>query len=703
MFENLKKAEDLKADFIHELRERLSALQQGGATETEASGPVDDRLAKDALRSVLEYLPEALIVVQGPELTVRIASRYAAKLLGLPFGEVLGRPYADVAARIGLYHPDGQTRTAFDDLPLVRAVRQGALVVEEQWLIERSCGHKFPILCNAGPMLDASGNVAGGVFSFIDMVRIKLFETKLTESEEQFKKVFTSSPGILLLMDLDRQTILDVNDAFTRVTGFGRDEVIGRDINALGLLQDAQDGSSVGSLLEKQGRFSNQELLARTKDGKQRVVLASGEVAQVSGRRYLISGGQDVTDLHEAREEAQRANRAKSEFLANMSHEIRTPLNGILGMTSLAMTLCTDAKAREYLAMAQQSGKHLLGIINDILDLSKIESQRFELERVAFSPRDVLENLVQAMGLEADRKGLRFTAVVEPDVPDRVAGDEGRLRQIYVNLIGNAIKFTENGEVSVRLALAEADGGGVGFPEAASPADGRVRLLSTIRDTGIGIPPEHRLRIFDTFAQVSGSARYGGTGLGLPICRRLVELMHGSIWVESELGRGSAFSFTAAFERVGREPQDFGRDAAADGEERLMPDRGGASLRILLAEDNAINQILAVKLLTMQGHAVVTAENGQEALERLAEAPCDLVLMDVRMPVMGGEEALRRIRSGQVPGCRPDIPVIAMTAHALSGDRERFLELGFDEYVAKPVDFNALRDLLKSVTPGRGR
>jgi PAS domain S-box-containing protein len=693
MWESLKAAEKIKIDFLEALRQRLSGLRGGEAPEKEASDLAAAPLGRGLLHSILEYLPEGMVVVEGEDLALRVVSRYAKELLGLSGPGALPRTYRDVSLQLPMYRQDAPAPAAFEALPLVRAVRGGELVTEEQWIVERSDGYKIPILCNAGPILDDAGRIVGGILSFVDMVDTKLFEKQLQESEEKFKKVFTSSPGILLLLDLDRNVILDVNNSFTEVLGYGREEVMGRDIGVLGLPDPPVKGASLGSLLEREGRFSNQELVIRTRQGASRIVLASADVVLVAGRRYLIAGGQDVTDLHEAREEAERANRAKSEFLANMSHEIRTPLNGILGMTSLALMTCTDHKGREYLGLAQQSGHHLLGIINDILDISKIESQRFELENAVFNPRETLENLFQTMRVEADAKGVRFDAAVAPDVPDFVLGDEGRLRQIYVNLIGNSIKFTHAGEVVVRVAVAEKAG------RRKRTGQDRVCLVSSIRDTGIGIPSNNLKRIFDTFAQVSVGARYGGTGLGLSISKRLVELMGGRIWVESEPGRGSTFHFTAELRRV--MPGEPAGEAGSQAGPRCPLPAGRPGLRILLAEDNDINQILAVKLLTLQGHEVATAGNGRDVLARLAESDFDLILMDVRMPGMDGVEAMRRIRGGEVPGADPDIPIIAVTAHALAGDRERFLADGFDGYLAKPLDFEALDGLLAEMTSGR--
>jgi PAS domain S-box-containing protein len=489
-----------------------------------------------------------------------------------------------------------------------------------------------------------------------------------------------------------RGNYLFVNDAFCRLYGFEKHDILGRDFKeSAGPEREAilramysevyRTGQPIRAfeyaIARASGPLIVEQSISLERDAHGRGVGFLVITRDCTERRRAEE------DLAKARDAAEAANRAKSEFLANMSHEIRTPMNGIIGMTALALDGPLTAAQAECLDTIRRQAESLLTIVNDILDFSKIESRRVEVESVPFTLAHALDEVVRPLAMRAREKGITLTSAVAAEVPSRIVGDPVRLKQIVTNLVGNAVKFTEEGSVTLTVT-------------ADRRADSLVMLHFFVTDTGIGIPAEKQAAIFEPFRQVDGSMtrRFGGTGLGLAIASTLVELMGGRIEVDSAPGRGTTFHITVPTAAAGEDVQTASAVSAAVAAAARRAAAPARKARILVAEDNIVNQRVAEALLTKRGHTVTVVNNGREAIDALQRNAYDLVLMDVQMPEMDGFEATAAIRRMERDTGRR-VRIVAMTAHAMSGDREHCLAAGMDGYLSKPIDQRTLYDVVE--------
>jgi PAS domain S-box-containing protein len=696
---------------------------------------------------------------------------------------------------------------------------------EGELLNRRKDGTVFPINLCVSPIYDDSGQMIALAGIVQDITERKKIEKEVSMLAHAIRSVHEA----VTVTDL-KGNIIFVNDAAVKGFGYTRDEALGQHVSIFNSIQSSATFVNEVITSAEVGHWEG-EMLSRRKDGTEfPIFLSASDIKDETGQPIAIVGvSQDITErrraiqeLQKAKEIAEAASSAKSEFLANMSHEIRTPMNGIIGMTELALDTELSAEQSEYLTLVKLSADSLLGVINDILDFSKIEAGKLDLDLEEFNLLDCVDEVMKALSIRADQKSLELAYYLRPGVPEFIVGDRGRLQQILVNLVGNAIKFTERGEVIVRV-------------EAETHANDEVLLHFNIRDTGIGVPPEKQKIIFESFTQADGSTtrKYGGTGLGLAISSQLVDMMGGQIWIEcpvvftNGIVPGSIFHFTSRFliardlVRSEREPHladltglqvlvvddnatnrrilevqltnwqmkptgidrpgaalDVIKQAAAAGTpfklallDFHMPEIDGLALaeqikadpecsdlriiimsssvqqnqarhrdwsidakllkpvkaaellsvirdvmggdgpskprkrqvglkstnpaRVLLAEDNPVNQELIKRLLEKWGHSATVAHNGNEALALFDDEKFDCVLMDLQMPEINGFEATAVIREREL-GTGKHIPIIALTAHALKGDRERCIEAGMDDYISKPIEAAKLFDIIEA-------
>ena len=510
---------------------------------------------------------------------------------------------------------------------------------------------------------------------------------RLSQSEEKFSKSFYSGLAPMAMFRFDDGKIIDVNNAMINLLNYSREEIIGQSPYRLKIYQETEDAIDIIADALKSGHISNRELLLNTKDGKTRHCIVTIESYILDDSVIALLMLQDFTERFEhekqlkfERDRAEQAASVKTQFLAAMSHEIRTPMNSILGMTDLAILTENNEERNEYLNVVKDSGNYLLVLINDILDMSKLEAGKVQIDLIDTDLNKIITSVYRAMELLVLSRKLTFTKNVSKDVPLYIKSAPERLRQILINLIGNAIKFTSEGGIHLNVSISDGR-------DYTHDSDSTEFIEFSVRDSGIGIPEDKHNLIFESFTQADASTfrKFGGTGLGLSICKQIIKLMKGDIKVDSVPGSGSTFRFVV--------PLIKGKKPSIENIEPCVNDNQNILNKILIAEDNLMNQKLIEAYMKKLERDYTIAENGVDVIEKLKKEKFDMVLMDLEMPVLDGYEAMKKIRSGEAGQENSDIIIYAMSAHVLKETINRCIDDGFSGYITKPLDLKKLKNI----------
>ncbi|MDZ7698119.1 MAG: response regulator [Deltaproteobacteria bacterium] len=675
-------------DELTELRSQNAALKKSTAEGISAELAVEE--ARRYAESIVETVREPLLVLDA-DMKIISANRHFYATFNVIPSETLGCFIYDLGNKQW-------------DIPLLRELLEEILPEKETFddfevsHVFQDIGHKVMLL-NARQVYRKDIDAAMILLAIEDITERKRLETLLTESEERFRRLFETADDAIVLLEKGEGKITHANPSTEKMLGYAREESTGNKLQDIGVLLDQSDFQTTMENLNKSGMIKYDDVPAKTKAGQHihtdiylvdaildRAMLVQCNIRDITARKQaeanLLETNRHLeaatARANELATQAEEANRAKSEFLANMSHEIRTPMNGIVGMTELLLGTDLTKEQRDYLETLNTSSEYLLNLINDILDLSRIEARRLELEEIDFDLRTTLEGAARALSHKAHEKGLELICHIAPDVPTALAGDPGRLRQVILNFTGNAIKFTEKGQVVIGAKTEKEE-------------ETSTTLHFTVADTGIGISPDKLEMIFESFRQVDSSVtrRYGGTGLGLTISKQIVRMMNGRVWVESEPGKGSVFHFTVPFTL-----------SRAEIRKPVSPDAVDiAGIRALIVDDNALNRQIFREMLSKWGLILGEARDGEGALEAVKRAfesgePYRLMLLDFQMPGMDGFELAEKVMESPYGA---DLEIIMLTSSGQPGDAERCRKMGISGYLQKPARMAELFDAILMV------
>ena len=638
--------------------------------------------SKQLFKTIFEYSPTAIIVMDSKERVV-VWNRLVEKVLGMGRADLFNKPISSAFPPKEWKH-----------IRSLNICRKG-ICPNITTKALRKDGSLLDIGASVSILKDSKGKLIGFIGMFHDITHEKLVEQQMRDSENKLRIILDNSAAAITMSD-DNERIVSWNSFAEKLLGMKPQDLRSRPVSSL---YPPEEWKIIRSLNIRQSGFKhNLETKVIRKDGAVIDVDLSVNILKDDQGKIVGSVGmlQDITERKRTKEQilqaklaAEEANSAKSIFLAKMSHEVRTPMNAIIGMIDLTLDTPLNDEQKDNLKVAKDAADSLLSLINDVLDISRAQAGKVVIEEIEINVPDIVKNVCKGLMILARNKGVDVVWSIDQEIPRLLIGDPVRLRQVLVNLVNNAIKFTHKGKVQVNVrkkTLTEKD----------------CQLTFEVIDSGIGISPKNMPHIFDVFtnAHTTTARRYGGTGLGLAICKKVVEMMGGNIDVDSKEGIGSTFCFTIIF---GYKPELLRNAAAGDqgtgAEASSLPlPVEVQNLRILVAEDNMVNQRIAVRVLEKLGWKLTAVSNGQEVLNILNDQSFDVILMDDSMPLLSGLETTLVIRQEEKQTGQ-HLPIIAMTANAMTGDREKYLSSGMDGYVSKPMDRKLLYDeIVKLVT-----